>query len=97
MKISLTFPPELGSAIYGAAQKVAFALKRAYGCDGISTRQHSEPAGSQEVWHYHLHVTPRYMDDLFYNGIYHKALMGTEERAAHSARVKSEIHTVEIY
>lgn len=85
-------PPEMGNSIYGAAQKVAFALKRAYECDGISTRQHNEPAGSQEVWHYHLHVTPRFKDDLFYNGIYHKALMGVEQRAEHAERVKVAIN-----
>lgn len=84
-------PPELGAAIYGAAQKVAFALKRVYGCDGISTRQHNETAGSQDVWHYHLHVTPRYKDDWFYKDIYNKRLMGVEERAAHAERLKEMI------
>lgn len=81
-------PPELGADIYRVAQRLAFALKRAYNCDGISTRQHNEPAGSQDVWHYHLHVTPRFKGDGFYKGIYEKFLMPPEERAEHAARVR---------
>jgi histidine triad (HIT) family protein len=31
------------------------------------TRQHNEPAGNQDVWHYHMHVFPRYAgDDLYF-------------------------------
>jgi len=82
-------PPALGADIYRVAQQIAFALKRAYNCDGISTRQHNEPAGSQDVWHYHLHVTPRFNDDWFYNDIYNKVKMPVAARAEHAARVKS--------
>ena len=46
---------------------MALTMKVVYSCDGISTRQHNEPAGNQDVWHYHLHVTPRYKDDVFYS------------------------------
>lgn len=81
-------PPELGADLYRVAQRVAFALKHAYACDGISTRQHNEPAGSQDVWHYHLHVTPRFKNDGFYKSIYDKFLMDAKERAAHAARVQ---------
>lgn len=81
-------PPEVGADIQAVAQRVAFALKRAYGCDGISTRQHNEPAGSQEVWHYHLHVTPRYTGDRFYNKIYEKERMPEQERAEHAERLR---------
>jgi len=37
-----------------------------YKCDGVSTRQHNEPSGNQDVWHYHLHVFPRYKNDNLY-------------------------------
>ncbi len=82
-------PPELGADLYRAAQRIAFALKRAYAyaCDGISTRQHNKPAGSQDVWHYHLRVTPRFKNDGFYRNFYLKFLMTAEERAAHAARL----------
>ncbi|NQY58330.1 MAG: HIT family protein [Ilumatobacteraceae bacterium] len=53
-------------AIHRAAWASAVAMKRAYRCDGISTRQHNEPAGNQDVWHFHLHVFPRWNGDDLY-------------------------------
>ncbi len=88
---SFDLPPALAADIQSAAQQIAFALKQAYQCDGISTRQHSEPSGSQDVFHYHLHVTPRFRDDRFYHTIYEKALMPIDERAAHAKRVREAI------
>lgn len=42
-------------------------MKAEYHCDRITNRQHNEPAGDQHIWHYHLHVIPRYSGDDFYN------------------------------
>src|SRR5262245_55965255 len=51
-------PRELAGDIHEAARRIAVAMKQAYRCEGVSTRQHNEPAGYQEIWHYHLHVFP---------------------------------------
>jgi histidine triad (HIT) family protein len=59
-------PRELAGDVHETARVIALALKRGYGCDGISTRQHNEPHGGQDVWHYHLHVFPRYEGDELY-------------------------------
>jgi histidine triad (HIT) family protein len=59
-------PDELGTPIHAAAKRIALAFKATYQCDGVSTRQHNEPAGNQDVWHYHLHVFPRYVGDSLY-------------------------------
>ncbi len=59
-------PDELAPALQKATREVAIALKDLTRCKGISTRQHNEPAGDQDVWHYHIHVTPRYEGDRFY-------------------------------
>lgn len=59
-------PAEIAAEIHKAAQIIALGMKRTYKCDGISTRQHNEPAGNQDVWHYHLHVYPRYEKDNLY-------------------------------
>jgi histidine triad (HIT) family protein len=79
-------PVNYAADIHRAARMVAIAMKRAYGCDGVSTRQHNEPAGSQDVWHFHLHVTPRYRDDDFYTT--RRELMAVEERAMHAEKIK---------
>lgn len=60
-------PTRLAAPIHRAAQAAAIAMKSAFGCDGISTRQHNEPAGNQDVWHYHLHVFPRWHGDDLYS------------------------------
>lgn len=59
-------PPELGTPFFEAVQRVAYAMKAVYHCEGISTRQHNEPAGNQDVWHFHIHVHPRYKGDFLY-------------------------------
>jgi histidine triad (HIT) family protein len=79
-------PDDAALAVHQAARTVALAMKRAYGCDGTSTRQHNEPAGNQEVWHYHLHVFPRYHGDELYTS--HRRLTTPEERAPHAARLR---------
>jgi histidine triad (HIT) family protein len=60
------FPPELGESLITAIQRLAIAMKAAYACDGVSTRQHNEPAGNQDVWHFHQHVFPRWEGDRLY-------------------------------
>jgi histidine triad (HIT) family protein len=59
-------PEEIGHHIFDLAKQAAIALKVAYGCDGTSIRQHNEPAGNQHVWHFHLHIFPRYEGDNLY-------------------------------
>ena len=61
-------PPALGSSLQEAGRDTALAMKAAFGCDGITIRQHNEPAGGQDVWHFHLHVIPRYHGDGFETG-----------------------------
>jgi histidine triad (HIT) family protein len=59
-------PQELAGHIHDIARQVALAFKTTYRCDGTSTRQHNEPAGNQDVFHYHVHVFPRYTGDDLY-------------------------------
>jgi histidine triad (HIT) family protein len=56
-------PDELGGPIQRAIRETAIAMKSAFRCEGVSTRQHNEPAGNQDVWHFHVHVFPRYSED----------------------------------
>jgi histidine triad (HIT) family protein len=59
-------PRDLAADIHETTRRLALAMKRAFSCGGISTRQHNEPDGQQEVWHYHLHVFPRFSGDNLY-------------------------------
>ena len=51
---------------FGTRNASPLVLKATYNCDGVSTRQHNEPAGNQDLWHYHLHIFPRYTGDELY-------------------------------
>lgn len=81
-------PDELLSKIYLLAKKVAIALKETYKCDGTSTRQHNEPAGNQDAWHFHVHVMPRYNNDLLYQLNDKKRWTTPEERKPYANKLK---------
>ncbi len=84
-------PDEIGAHVHAAARRIAIALKQAYGCDGVSTRQHNEPAGNQDVWHYHLHVFPRYAGDELYLRSHEHRFTTPAERAPYAARLRAAL------
>ncbi|MBM2821158.1 MAG: diadenosine tetraphosphate hydrolase, partial [Candidatus Berkelbacteria bacterium] len=79
---------ELSGKIHSFERKVAIAIKEIYHCDGVSSRQHNEPAGNQDVWHYHLHVFPRYNDDNLYLVHNKKKLSNPTDRMAFADKLK---------
>ena len=81
--------PEIALHVHEAARQIAIAFKKCYSCDGTSTRQHNEPAGYQEVWHYHLHVFPRYTNDLLYERTQEHHLTTPEERLPYATRMRA--------
>ena len=54
---------EEGHQVFDVTQKIALAMKDAYHCDGITTRNNNEPAGDQHAFNFHFHVFSRYIDD----------------------------------
>lgn len=46
-----------------AAKRLALAMRDRLDCDGVNLLNASEPAAWQTVWHFHVHVIPRYDDD----------------------------------
>jgi histidine triad (HIT) family protein len=84
---------ELAGHIHETARKVALAFKALYGCEGTSTRQHNEPAGYQEVFHYHLHVFPRYSGDNLYTSSYR--LSTVEERLPYAEKLRGYLGHLE--
>jgi histidine triad (HIT) family protein len=46
-----------------AAKKLALRMKERLRCDGVNVLNASEPAAWQSVFHFHMHVIPRYDDD----------------------------------
>jgi histidine triad (HIT) family protein len=58
-------PEHLGAHLFTVTKKLALKLKKALECHGITVRQNNEPAGGQDVWHYHIHIIPRFENDHF--------------------------------
>lgn len=79
-------PDELLGAVHRFSKRLAIAMKTVYGCDGVSVRQHNEPDGGQDVWHYHLHVFPRYKNDCLYE--LHKSGDDASNEVRHSCAEK---------
>jgi histidine triad (HIT) family protein len=85
------FPSALGGPLLDVTRHVALALKAVYGCDGVSTRQHNEPAGNQDVWHFHQHVFPRWTGDDLYVRHREKALAPDGERLERAAALRTAL------
>lgn len=49
--------------ILPVAQKVAAAMKQVLKCDGVNILQNNGEAAGQTVFHYHMHIIPRYVGD----------------------------------
>jgi histidine triad (HIT) family protein len=55
--------PAALAAVMAASRRLAHALKRALGCDGIGVHQLNGAAAGQTVFHYHMHLIPRNQGD----------------------------------
>ncbi|HWK80254.1 MAG TPA: HIT family protein [Thermomicrobiales bacterium] len=85
-------PSSLGTPMLEATRLAAIAMKIAYGCDGITTRQSNEPAGNQDVWHLHTHVYPRYDDDQIFRTSGRPTT--ADERVPYAAKMRAAIDAV---
>ncbi|HRP22926.1 MAG TPA: HIT family protein [Thauera sp.] len=53
----------LAGAAFRTAARMARAAKQAFGCEGVTLLQANEKAGAQTVFHFHIHVLPRWEGD----------------------------------
>lgn len=63
------------AAVAATTQRMARAVIKAFGADGVTIQQFNESAGGQVVFHLHVHVIPRF------EGIAMKPHTGTMEDA----------------
>ena len=56
-------PEEELQAVVLTAQRVAQALRRGLGAEGINLLQSNGALAGQVIYHFHLHIVPRYPDD----------------------------------
>ena len=53
----------VAAAVFQTAARVARAVKKAYEPEGVTLYQANGPAAGQTVYHFHLHLVPRYAQD----------------------------------
>jgi histidine triad (HIT) family protein len=58
-----TMPPELVAAVALTAQRLAHAIRAALKPDGLNILQNNGAASGQSVFHYHVHLIPRWQGD----------------------------------
>jgi histidine triad (HIT) family protein len=56
-------PDELASKVFVLAKKTAARLQKALSCDGMNIVQNNGTAAGQTVFHFHMHLIPRWEDD----------------------------------
>ena len=56
-------PEELLAKAAVLAKRMAVKLTDALGCDGFNIVQNNRPVAGQTVFHFHIHLIPRYADD----------------------------------
>ena len=58
-----TIDDEVSSKLMPLAKKLMKQLKEKLGCEGLNLVQNNGEIAGQSVFHFHLHVIPRYTDD----------------------------------
>ncbi|MGI6245612.1 MAG: HIT family protein [Pseudochelatococcus sp.] len=52
--------PATVATLFRAVQRIARAVRTAFGADGVFVSQYNEPASGQTVFHLHVHIIPRF-------------------------------------
>ncbi len=56
-------PENIASDVIVLAKKLATEMKEKLGCDGFNIMQNSGETAGQTVFHFHMHLIPRYKGD----------------------------------
>lgn len=56
-------PEETASAAFALAKRMAVKMTEKLHCDGLNLMQNNGEAAGQTVFHFHIHLIPRYLED----------------------------------
>jgi len=76
------------AAVMCTAQKISIALREALSSDGVNIGINNESAAGQIVFHFHVHVIPRYVNDGYEHWHGKEYLPGESEKVASKLRAK---------
>ena len=75
-------------AVASTAKKIAEAIKEGLQSDGVNVHMNNESAAGQVIFHTHIHVIPRYLNDGFLP--WHKTNYSKEEIELAGEKIKSQ-------
>ncbi len=56
-------PEDIAGPVLSTAARIARAVKHVFAADGVTLRQNNDAASDQHLFHFHLHVVPRFAGD----------------------------------
>lgn len=87
----LELDEELVGKAHILAKKIAAAVKKATGCDGVNILQNNGEAAGQTVHHYHVHIIPRLNGDSVQIGFGDFAKPDDEQMLDICNKIKTEL------
>lgn len=60
-----TLPEDVAGHLFSVVTKLSKAIKKAFNPDGLNTLNNNGSFASQSVFHFHVHIIPRYVGDDF--------------------------------
>jgi histidine triad (HIT) family protein len=79
--------------VHATAKKIALAIRKTYQCNGVTIIQHNEPAGTQDIWHYHVHIFPRFENDNFYENFENRKFVSEKDRKPYAEKLCTYFQT----
>lgn len=81
--------PDYAAAVMRTARHVAVGLRRAFAPDGITVMQFNGAAAGQTVFHYHLHLLPRWDGQPLQS--HRRSLAEADLLVAHAERLRTAL------
>jgi len=82
---------EYASAVIRTGQKIALAVRDVFQADGITLMQFNGAESGQTVFHFHLHVIPRYVGRPLHS--HGRGFADSERLAGQAARLRAALDT----
>lgn len=83
--------PELAGRLFELATRFAGIIKRTFANHGINIIQNNGKVAGQTVFHYHLHMIPRYEDDNIQLGWAVNNDVTIETLQEHASKIKNQM------
>ncbi len=85
-------PDALAGHIMGVAIKVANAIKRAFEPEGLNLLSNTGTIAGQSVFHFHIHLIPRYeKDDIGLSFTFHQDELTVEDYKERAERIRAAL------